>query len=224
MALKDNMRTVDEVTTMLSKCFSKLTMNICYYVLILTALSFSLPVYSQETSPASSIPSAQDMLVNISKQIPNFMRMVTAIAYVLGMYFIVSGLFKLKQYGEARTMMSHDQSLKGPLIFIIVGTLLLYLPTSVQIGMSTFWTNPNPYGYLEQVDQWTQFVNDLFLIVQFIGTVAFIRGLVILSHLGGHGGQPGTFSKGLTHIIGGIFCINIYQFVQVIMATLGIET
>src|SRR5262245_18604375 len=100
--------------------------------------------------------------------------------------------------------MSHEHSLMTPILYIVIVAMLIYLPTSVQVGIRTFWVNPNPYGYTEQQDQWTQFINVCLLIVQFIGTIAFIRGLVILSHLGGHGGQKGL-SQGLTHIIGGIF-------------------
>ncbi|OGT38590.1 MAG: hypothetical protein A3F12_06865 [Gammaproteobacteria bacterium RIFCSPHIGHO2_12_FULL_38_14] len=167
--------------------------------------------------------SAEDMLANFAKNIPNLMRMVTALAYVMGMGFILKGILALKEYGESRSMMSQGTSLKGPMIFLTVGTLLLYLPTSMQVGLSTFWTDPNPYSYLQESDQWSSFLNIVFLIVQFIGTIAFIRGLVIMTQLAGHGGQPGTFSRGLTHIIGGIFCINIYQFTQVIAATFGLS-
>ncbi len=35
--------------------------------------------------------------------------------------------------------------------------------------------------------------------------------------------SQGQFGKGLTHIIGGIFCINIYQFIQMISYTIGIQ-
>ncbi len=175
-------------------------------------------------SPTGTALSAADMITHIASQIPNLMRLVTALAYVLGMGFIFHGVLALKHYGEQRTMMSGQPHLKGPLIYITVGTLLLYLPTSVQVGVSTFWTEPNPYGYLQQQDQWSQFLNNCYMVVQLFGIIAFIRGLVILTHLGGHGGQPGTLAKGMTHIIGGILCINIYQFVQVIMITLGIQS
>jgi hypothetical protein len=56
--------------------------------------------------------------------------------------------------------------------------------------------------------------------VQLVGVIAFIRGLVKLSHMGG--GHQGGIGSALTHIIGGIFCINMYDFVQLIMSTLGI--
>ncbi|MBX3708602.1 MAG: hypothetical protein KIT56_01575 [Gammaproteobacteria bacterium] len=198
----------------------RMTAVFCFWMLMGLAL-FAMPAYSQQ--PNVTDLSAQTILVNIAESIPNLMRLVTAIAYVMGMLMIIRGVVKLKHVGEARTQMSHEHHLTGPIVQIAIGVMLLYIPTSVRVGMSTFWTNPNPYGYLQQEDQWSQFINVCYLIVQFVGVVAFIRGLLMLSHLGGHGGQQNT-SRGITHIIGGILCINIYQFVQVILATVGISS
>jgi intracellular multiplication protein IcmC len=189
-------------------------------ILILTTVIYSLPVYADDTV---TVISASDIIQNIVGQLPSVMRLITSIAFVMGMYFVFYGLLKLKQFGEARTQMSSEHHLKGPLIFLVVGALLLYLPSSVQVGLSTFWSTPSPYGYLQETDQWSEFFANCFLIIQIFGTIAFIRGLIVLSHLGGHGGQPGTFGKGITHIIGGLFCINIYQFVQLVMITIGIQ-
>lgn len=185
-------------------------------------LMYVVPAYAAPLNVGNL--NAGSMIEHLAKQIPQLMQMVTAIAYVLGMYMMVQGIIKMKHLGEARTMMTQEHSIKGPLVYFASGALLLYLPTSVQVGMSTFWTDPNPYGYLQQQDQWQSFINNCFLVVQFVGTIAFIRGILILSHTGDRGGQPGQVSKGMTHIIGGIFCINIYQFVQVIMVTFGIQT
>lgn len=209
----------------LEKCFAASSP----YFLLMLVLMLSGPLFAQDTDRTQIIDvgkagyavSAQTIIENISAQIPNFMQMVSAIAYVMGMYFVFLGIVKLRAYGESRTMMSQEHSLKGPLIFLTVGAFLIYLPTSVQVGMSTFWAEPTPYGYLREKDQWREFINDAFLIVQFVGIVAFIRGLVIMTHLAGHGGQPGTFARGMTHIIGGIFCVNIYQFTQVVMNLFG---
>lgn len=203
----------------------KLYLYILYILALFAVFSF-LPAFAADNDPLPStpnVPTAQAMIINIAQQVPMVMKMVTAIAYVMGFYFIFYGIMKLKQYGESRTMMSSDHSLMSPIIFLSVGTLLLYLPTSVETGLSTFWTNPSPYSYVSQGDEWGQFFNTVFLIIQLLGTIAFIRGLVILSGLGGHA-QQGTLGRGLTHLIGGIFCINIYQFVQLVLSTLGIQT
>lgn len=189
--------------------------------MFIVAVLLILPLQAQAVDVSSL--NAQSMINNLMTEIPALMRLVTAVAYVAGMYFVFLGIMKLKQYGEQRTMMSGEHHMKGPIIYLTVGAMLLYLPTSVQVGLSTFWTDPSPYSYQDIIEQsqWMQFIGNCFLIVQLVGTISFIRGLMLLSHLGQHhgGGQPGTFTKGLTHIIAGILCINIYQFVQVVSVT-----
>ncbi|MDR3492499.1 MAG: hypothetical protein P4M12_10770 [Gammaproteobacteria bacterium] len=171
----------------------------------------------------AAVPDVGTMLKNFANDVPQLMKLITAFAYVFGMYLIVKGVAGLKAAGEARTQMSTHHDLKGPVILIGVGTLLLYLPTSVQVGLTTFWTAPNPYGYeTPGDDQWNSLVQTTYLVVQLIGTIAFIRGLITLTHLGGQGSQPGTFSKGLTYIIAGVLCINMSDFLAAVEATLGI--
>lgn len=194
-----------------------------YLPLFLAMLFHGVPAYAVDVLDATANLSATDMIANFAKQLPNLMRLVTAIAYVIGMVFIISGVIKLKHAGEMRMQMSPEHSIKGPIILIVIGAMLLYLPSSVQIGMSSFWTEPNPYGYTQDKDQWAQFFNNIFMVVQLFGVIAFIRGLVLLASLNHHG-QPGTFGRGMTHIIGGILCINIYQFVHVVMITFGIDS
>jgi intracellular multiplication protein IcmC len=195
--------------------------NGCRIFWLLVPALCASSAYAADPGVISAL-SAEDMIINIATQLPALMRMVTALAYVLGMYFMFQGLLKLKEYGEARTMMSQQHSMKAPLIYLIIGALLIYLPTTVSVSLNTFWTDPNPYAYIDQQSDWSQFWNVCFVIVQFVGVIAFIRGLVILSHLS-TGGQQGEFGRGVTHIIGGVFCINIYQFVQMIFVTLGIS-
>lgn len=219
---------------MLMKYLREVTIsNACRFLVLVTLVLIAMPLFAQEQgTKVPDVPdlsnqvaglSAQAVFTNLVQQVPNLMRLVTAIAYVLGMFFIVAGVIKFKHFGESRTMMSHEHSVSAPIIMVAVGAALIYLPTSVQVGMSTFWTDPNPYAYLEQQDQWSKFIGDCFLVIQFIGTIAFIRGLVILSHVGSQS-HGNSFAKGITHVIGGILCINIYQFVQVVLATIGIQT
>jgi hypothetical protein len=177
------------------------------------------------TQIAYAVPDVGTMLMNFSSTIPQLMQLITALAYVMGMYFIFKGVMGLREFGESRTMMTSHHSLKGPLILIGVGTALMYLPSSVQAGLTTFWSDPNPYGYIQETeDQWATLYQDCFLIIQFLGTIAFIRGLIILTHLAGQGGQPGSFGKGMTHIIAGALCINLYDFLNAVYTTLGLST
>ncbi len=167
---------------------------------------------------------AATFITNLAKTIPNLMQLVTATAYVMGMFFVINGVFHLKKYGEQRSQASSDASLKGPLIYLCVGAALLYLPTTVRVGLSTFWANPFPYGYQsDETGAWASLLKASFMIVQLIGVISFIRGLVMLTHMGGAGaGQQGTLGKSLAHIIAGILCINLYDFLKTVFNTLAL--
>lgn len=170
---------------------------------------------------AASVPDLANMLLNFTETVPNLMRLVTSFAYVMGFFFVIRGVLELKAFGESRSMMSQEHSLMKPLVTIAVGSLLIYLPSSVQSGLSTFWTAPNPYGYLtDSENSWSDLVGSVFMVVQLVGVIAFIRGLIILTRVTGHGQE--TFGKALAHIIAGVLCINMYQFLQAVFSTLGI--
>ena len=186
----------------------------------------SLPVFAA-TDVHSDISvtglSAQSMVDRIAEQVPSLMRLVTASAYVIGIYFCVFSLMKFKEFGEQRTMMSSQHHMREPLTYMAVGVFLIFLPSAVQSGLSTFWAEPSPYAYLNNTNEYSAFWNNCLLVVQLFGTIAFIRGLIILSHSGQHHGGQNSVAKAMTHIVGGIMCINIYQFIQMIFATLGVD-
>jgi len=57
-------------------------------------------------------------------------------------------------------------------------------------------------------------------VMQVIGVIAVIRGLLFLSKAGNQG-QPGMAGRGITHLIAGILAINIYGTWQVLENSLG---
>lgn len=199
-------------------------LNICWFIVLLAFSCYTASAFATSSSYNVSAISAQDMLSNIAEQLPDLMRLITAFSYLMGFFFIYRGMAKLKAHGESRTMMSGEHHLSEPMAYLVIGSFLLFLPSAVEVGLSSFWTNPNPYGYLDQQDSWGEFLGVCYSVVQFVGVLALIRGLVILSHAVGRGGGQDTFGKGMTHVVGGILCINVYQVVQAILTTLGIQT
>ena len=178
---------------------------------------FASPVYAETQINIAT------MIENLAETLPALMQLVTAFAYVMGFYMVIHGILLLKKFGESRSMMSTENSLKGPIAFLLVGAALIYLPTSINVGFSTFWTHPTPYGYdTGSEDPWSELLNACIMIIQLIGTIAFIRGLVILTHLGERGGQQGAFGKAMSHIVGGILAIDINDFMQAIWNTLAL--
>jgi intracellular multiplication protein IcmC len=187
----------------------------CVCLMLLTAEAY-----------ASSVTDAKTMLVNISRFVPDFWRMITAGAYMLGILFIFKAFYKLKIYGEARAMMASQSSVKEPATYILVGSALMYYPTMRDRFMSTIfgddsvlkysdWAGPNSVkGYSTEA---------IFMIVQLIGLIAFFRGWILLSNTATQGGQPGTFGKALTHIFGGVLAMNIVGTLNILQTSLGVS-
>lgn len=171
---------------------------------------------------AVAIPDLSVMLTNFAATVPNLMKLVTAGAYVMGMFLVVSAVMGMKHFGEMRTMMSQEHTVTGPVIQFFVGVALLYLPSTVRSGLSTFWVTTNPYAYLNtSADQYTVFINACYKIIQLIGVVALIRGLLILKSAGSGRAQQGQVKMALAHLVGGILCVNIYNTIQMLQATVG---
>ncbi|HVY53334.1 MAG TPA: hypothetical protein VHA13_02325, partial [Gammaproteobacteria bacterium] len=144
---------------------------------------------------------------------------------VIGIFFIIAAVIGMRNFGEMRTMMAREHSIMGPLVELLVGAALIYLPSSVEAGLNTFWQTTNPYAYLNssETGEAASFVTAAYSVVQLIGTIAFIRGLLMLKAAGSErGGQPGMLGKALAHMGGGILCINIYNTLQVLEKTVGL--
>ncbi len=192
---------------------------------LFVSLCYANVVYAANSGSGSglNIPTLSDALTNLSLNIPAVMQMVTAFAYIAGLFFVVEGIIELRRVGESRTMMSQEHGFKKPLVRLIIGGFLIYLPSAVQTGIATLWEVPYPTAYIANAGSasaWQVVINNSFTILQLIGVIAFIRGLIILAQIGGHG-QP-VFWRGMTHIIGGILCINMYDTVTMVENTLGL--
>lgn len=169
-------------------------------------------------------PTLAQVLKNIAGTTESLMRLVTALTYVMGFFLVVRGVMSLKQYGESRTMMTSQHELTGPMAKLFAGAALIYLPNSVNVGISTFWGTATIYAYVPQSkDPWADLIQSCFQIIQLIGVIAFFRGMVLFTHLGSqHGHQQNTFGKALSHVVGGILCINMYAFINIMLNTLSL--
>lgn len=165
---------------------------------------------------------AATMLQNLSMAVPELMRLVTAIAYVGGMYFIVHGVVSFRNVPPMGNT-NPPMTVKKCLVFIFAGTALLYLPSAVQVGTSTFWGNVSPYAYIshDNGDQWSELIKSAYAIVQVVGVIALIRGIMLFTTTP-HQQEHHPFARAMTHCVGGILCINLEIFIMTVVKTLGI--
>lgn len=181
--------------------------------------------------PVSCWVSSQvDILTNIANSMQPVERLISGAAYLMGLGFAIKALYSLKGYGESRTMMSSNTSIKEPLIYMLVAAMLIYLPTGFEVLMNSTFGYSSVLAYAP-VNSNSEAIDTLFgpgsavgaslaLIIQTIGLVAFVRGWVLIARSASHGQQPGGTGKGLIHIFGGILAMNIVGTLQIINNTL----
>ncbi|MFN3234533.1 MAG: type IV secretion protein IcmC [Gammaproteobacteria bacterium] len=160
------------------------------------------------------------MIINLADSMPDILAMVTGAAYIIGMMSIIRGVYQLKIYGDLRTMMSSQTSFFPPLVMLVTGGLLLYFPSALEIGLTTVFGYDSPLTYNTSGTNEDQIIGALVIILQVIGVISFIRGLMMLQKIGQQGGGQGVVGRGLLHIVGGLLAINIYGFWQILSYTL----
>lgn len=144
------------------------------------------------------------MLANLSLSLGPVQSLLTGLAYLLGILFMMTAISKLKKIGDARTGSHSQEKMYGPVAYFIISAVLIYLPSSVTaLSNSTFGIN--------NVLQYTSFNNttvygSMGIIIQTAGLIWFIRGCVLVVH----GSQPGAKEgrKGLLFLLAGIFAVN----------------
>lgn len=169
--------------------------------------------------------SVEHMLLTMTDQFPNIYRLITALAYLMGIAFIFRGVYQLKVYGDLRTMMSVQTNFKATMMVFFAGTALLYAPTAFKSMMlSTFATtdvtDPMSYGPAAHSLSTLLASHAVLLFVQLIGTISFIKGWVSLTHVSNPNGRS-TMGKAVTHIVAGLLAINIEGTKQMLEASFG---
>lgn len=170
------------------------------------------------------------ILVNIGHSLGPVQHLLTGGAYLIGLMFVFKAIYSLKVYGESKSMMSSSNSLKEPVVYFLVGAMLVYLPSTFAAMMQSTFGYDNVLQYAP-INSSNQALDALFgsgsalgeplcLFIQVVGLVAFIRGWVLIARSASQGQPPGGTGKGLMHVFGGILAINIVGTITVINNTI----
>jgi intracellular multiplication protein IcmC len=171
------------------------------------------------------LTSQVDVLTNIARTLEPVQRLITAAAYIMGLGFFFKAIHTLKIYGESKTMSSGTGNLKEPVLYFLVGAMLVYFPTALStLLMSTFGestiTAYHSVGTSTLFGPSSRVGRPLTMIIQTIGLIAFIRGWVLIARSASQGQPPGGTGKGFIHVFGGILAMNIVKTIEVINNTL----
>ncbi|MBI1273802.1 MAG: hypothetical protein GC131_06940 [Alphaproteobacteria bacterium] len=169
------------------------------------------------------------MMVNFIEDIKQpIIAGVAAIAFLLGVFYIARGLFKITRFGQdPRTHSMHI--IVSQLVF---GTILVVLSQSLggmlqtifgQSEVATFagidWSSIGVSGDTTRADE---AIRAAIIFFQLVGLIAFLRGWVMVKHAVEGVGQQ-TIGQGLTHVIGGAIAVNIPLFLYAAERTFGVS-
>lgn len=174
-----------------------------------------------------------DVLNNLAHSLGPVENLVVGAAYLMGLAFAFKAIYCLKVYGEARTMMSSNTSIKEPAVYLMVSAILLYFKTGLQVILNTTF-GAGSYSQIlayAPIHSGNSTLDALFgsnstvgwaltVIIQTIGVIAFVRGWVLIARSASQGQPPGGTGKGLMHVFGGILALNIVGTLEIINNTL----
>lgn len=150
-------------------------------------------------------------------------QMLIAVCYITGIIFTFLALYRLKKYGTGSAMMHSPRSMLGPAGLFMIGVILMFTPHFIDIMVMTLWGSDSVMSYqqLSEDASFREIVTPLIGVIQVVGLIAFIRGWVLVSKSTKEGAPPGSISKGVIHVIGGVMAINIVGTIDVVTSTLG---
>ncbi len=190
---------------------------------------------------ANAVQSMEQILVNVKALVRPITGLVLIISFLLGILMMLRGLLMMRQFALPINQASKPGEIAGPLVHLFVGAILIYIPAAsdslsltlfdINIANTSIMdinTSASPkasqelLGYTETVikDQWAALFDTIVVYIQLIGFIAFIRGWLLIGESGNPGVQPGSISRGVVHVIGGILAINFVPFIQALQETL----
>ena len=147
---------------------------------------------------------------------------MTSIALLMGVGFTLGGIFQLKKHAEQRGQGSH--SVVGPVMMLVCGAALSILPEFIGAGLLAFWGTKTPLAYQGGPSGYDALIPPILMFVRIIGVGSFIRGIVLLSKVGGQQTQPGTLGKAIIHLFAGILLVHILGTIDLLQNVLGLTS
>lgn len=141
---------------------------------------------------------------NLSKSLYPVQHLITGFAYLLGIAFFISSITKFFKMADHRARSSSHERAFVPLMYMLMGAALIYLPSTLQTMANTAFGVGNvlTYNYSNPSD----IKNSIGLLIRTAGLVWFVRGCALLVTASQPGTQQGP--KGLAFLVAGVFAMN----------------
>ena len=148
------------------------------------------------------------ILTNLSHSMASVENMLYALAYFFGILLIISGILRFKKHSATGGNNAFSQDYIVAATTVLMGSLLLYLPSSMSAFTTTFFGQNNILSYptTSQSDS-EQVLQALKSILYATGILWFIRGAILVVHSVEPGHTHGK--KGLAFMFAGVCATNL---------------
>ncbi|MFT4060701.1 MAG: type IV secretion protein IcmC [Legionella sp.] len=157
------------------------------------------------------------ILGNISQSLYPVQRLITGGAYLLGILFFIISIMKFMKIGNHRAQSSSNEKMYSPMIYLFFGSILLYLPSALNLAANTAFGVGNVLTYTDYNP--TNIYSSMGLLIRTAGVLWFVRGCVLVAQASEPGTQQGP--KGLVFIIAGILSMNFDNTIAMLNTFMG---
>jgi len=161
------------------------------------------------------------MLGNLSRSLASVQALLSAAGYILGILFVITAIMKFKNNAEAGN--NGQEGMYGALVYLGVGTGLIFLPSMISVLTNTAFGRGNVLQYItyNPFDVYAS----MGILIQTAGIMWFVRGCTLVVQGGNSGASMA--GKGLAFIGAGILAMNFqycYGILNYIVSQLLILT
>lgn len=172
-----------------------------------------------QVAPASSGDVV--MLQNLAKGLPVFVPLLRNIAIIIGVVFILSGIFRL---AKSRYDAQGESPLKSGIVSLLLGGGLVSFDALIKATGATFFGGQSDqlltYGSssVGASNEYALGVIVFVYVIQLVGVYALIKSFILFR---ASSSDSRAFWPGVTHFIGAAFAINIVTLLQALGNALG---
>jgi len=155
---------------------------------------------------------------------------ISLVAILAGLFFLISGLMKASKAGQD----PKTNSIQTILVHLGFGALLMTIGTNLDMMLASLFGGTEKayelnWGTVEgilgtkadEMERFKKAIHAALQFVQIVGLIAFVRGWLILKKVMDASGGNASLTQGLTHILGGCLAVNIGQFLELMDKTFG---
>lgn len=168
------------------------------------------------------------LIQNLAAEAPQMMGLVKAIAFLLGIIFFVTSLVMAAKSANPSSRADHGKN--AWLWSMVTGVLMMALPETISsVAMTLFGGDgvpSNPMAYWDPVQGGSGKLAPLLPLLQIVGLIAVIRGLVVFRTVGMYGNHSkgnASVGRGLVLIIAGVMLVHMQNVLKMISGLTGLS-